>query len=95
MMTWATTPVAASDDPRWLDHERWREVVVRAQTAALARLIAAEALTPRRPDVGNESAPRRKGFEDEMPYHVRLAGAAAPAQGPDPRRPRRRQRVKD
>jgi hypothetical protein len=69
-MHWSITPAADPDDPRWLDHERWHEVVVRAETAAMARRVAARHLAPHPPEVGNESEAGRTGFEDEKLYHV-------------------------
>jgi hypothetical protein len=74
MRLWMIEPVAGRADTRWLDHPPWAEVVVRAQTAAQARLAAAEmeaGLVADSTPVGNESLEFRSGFEDEKLYRVR------------------------
>ncbi|GAB4391414.1 MAG: hypothetical protein Tsb0032_03080 [Kiloniellaceae bacterium] len=74
MNLWMIAPAAPLNDSRWLNFPQWTEVVVRAQTAAEARMLAGRMeqrldadLTP----TGNESHPFRSGFEDEKLYHVR------------------------
>ncbi len=63
---WRIVPVANDDDPRWLDHPIWGEVMVRAGSAADARRRAAA--LDRRDDAGNDG---RSGFDDEKLYAVR------------------------
>ncbi len=70
MPLWKIVPVVPTDDDRWLDYTPWREVRVRAQTPALARVVASDSLR-RIPDLtGNESPSERTGLEDEKLYHV-------------------------
>lgn len=72
MPLWKIEPVADPDDARWLDHKIWREVIVRAPTAALARLAAARMeLDHVTPPAGNEEPSARSAFEDEKLYAVR------------------------
>jgi hypothetical protein len=77
MTLWLITPSAGPGDSRWLSYPIWSEVVVRAPTAARARLVAehmeAEQLADPTP-VGNESLVFRSAFQDEKLYHVRRAG---------------------
>ena len=42
MRVWRIVPVTPASDPRWQDHRIWREVLVRAESAAMARLLASE-----------------------------------------------------
>ncbi|MGF1610148.1 MAG: hypothetical protein ACFCUQ_12185 [Kiloniellales bacterium] len=74
MALWKIVPVADPGEPRWLDHPIWAEVVVRAPTAALARVLAAN-MERRAMEVdapaGNESHSFSSGFEDEKLYEVR------------------------
>lgn len=73
MPTWRLEPKAEPDDPRWLDHAIWREVVVRAPTSGAARLIASRLeRDPERPPAGNENPSFQSGFEDDKLYAVRL-----------------------
>ena len=66
------TPVASPDDPRWQGRAIWREVIVKAPTAAFARLYAAKwELQDMDGQVGNESPSPKSGFEDEKLYWVR------------------------
>jgi len=63
--TWRIVPIAEKDDPRWLDHAAWREVIVRAPSSGAARLIASRLeFDPARPPVGNENPSFQSGFED-------------------------------
>lgn len=78
MPLWKIEPAASPDDPRWLDHEMWREVVVRAPTAALARLEAGKLESdPVVPPTGNELPSSRTAFEDEKLYQVKLLEPAS------------------
>lgn len=89
MTLWAIVAVAGKDDPRWLDYPAWDELVVRAPTAAAARLVAAEFERRHAPDdaIGNESPACSSGVADDKLYQVRrLDPAAAPElvpEGPD------------
>lgn len=72
---WTLVPAARPDDPTWLGHVPWREVVVAASTPAEARLLAAELEhDPSAPPVGNESLGFRSAFQDEKLYWVRGSG---------------------
>lgn len=72
MAIWRLEPKAAPDDPRWLDHEIWQEVIVRAPSSGMARLVAAELeRDPKQPPAGNESESFQSGFEDDKLYTVR------------------------
>jgi glycerophosphoryl diester phosphodiesterase len=44
MTLWRITPSARPDDSRWEDHPVFAQVIVRAETASLARLIAGKTL---------------------------------------------------
>jgi hypothetical protein len=79
MPLWKIVPNATADDPRWLGFPRWREVIVRADTAGEAVLIAANELGRQHRQVGNESPTNMTGLEDEKLYSVhRLAGKDTP-----------------
>lgn len=81
MPLWRIRPVAEPDDPRWLDHPIWSEVVVRADSAAQARRAAAASESTEAEGDG------RSGFDDEKLYWVRRvddAHAAAFAEFPGP-----------
>jgi hypothetical protein len=71
-MLWLIEPVTDPDDQMWQDRPVWAEVVVAAQSPAFARLAAEQhALPPHWTPVGNASASRRSGLNDEQLYHVR------------------------
>ncbi len=71
MPLWKITPVAAADDPRWQDRKIWSQVIVRAPTAAMARVLASELeRDPTLPQVGNESLDFQSAFQDEKLYWV-------------------------
>jgi hypothetical protein len=75
MALWLLRPTAQRDDPRWQGRTIWREALVRARSAAEARLLAAERdIDPSRPPTGNESPSFRSGFIDEKLYRVDRAG---------------------
>lgn len=87
MPLWRIQPVARPGDPRWQGRAIWRDVVVRAPSAAFARLVARKLDEPPvRRRLGNETHCFRSGFEDEKLYWVRrLAPAEASAyQNVDP-----------
>ena len=80
MPLWRIRPIAEPDDPRWLDHAIWSEVVVRADSAAQARRAAAS-------EDADGAGDGRSGFDDEKLYWVRRVGedqAAAFAGFPGP-----------
>ena len=61
MPLWRIRPVAEPDDPRWLDHAIWSEVVVRADSAAQARRAAAAS------EDADEPRDGRSGFDADEP----------------------------
>ncbi len=72
MPFWRIYPVAHRSDARWQGRKIWKEVVVCAPSAAMARVIACELDRPARPHrMGNESHCFRSGFEDAKLYWVR------------------------
>src|SRR3546814_15857237 len=82
MPLWKIAPAASPDDARWQDSVPWREVIVRADTAAMARLLAAELARTadgERGD-GNETLGLRSAFEDQKLSVV--SRSAGPATGP-------------
>lgn len=66
MQLWRIYPIAIPSDGRWQGRKVWREVVVRAPTAAIARLKACQA--ERQSD--SDSRIANCGFEDEKLYWV-------------------------
>jgi hypothetical protein len=90
MALWKIEPVARPDDPRWQDYRRWREIVVRADSAALAVVQAARELGTPEPQIGNESPAGRTGLEDVKLYRVRPVSdddlvPGVTREGPSPR----------
>lgn len=83
MILWRIAPVADPRDTWWQGRRIWREVIVRAPSAAMARRIARRLdVDPDEPPVGNESPYFRSGFADEKLYWVtRLDAADAAALG--------------
>lgn len=87
MPLWTIDASAVAEDSRWQDFPIWAEVVVRAPSAAQARLVAAAMEAEEIADpttVGNETLSFRSGFQDEKLYHVsrtHLTGVAE--EGPD------------
>ena len=75
MALWRLLPTAQEDAAHWQRRLIWREVLVRAKTAAEARLVASE-LDAARGAVrnGNESLSFRSGFLDEKLYRVDRIG---------------------
>ena len=77
MPIWIIYPVANPDDSRWQGRRVWAEVIVRAENAAFARLIASKLDEPPVGHrLGNESLCFRSGFEDEKLYWVQRLDAA-------------------
>lgn len=87
MTLWLITPSAGREDTRWLDFPIWTEVIVRAPSAARARLLAAQMeaeMTADATPLGNESLAFRSAFEDEKLYQVRrLNPGDAPEHAPE------------
>lgn len=83
MRVWRITPVAHDGDTRWQDHPIWQEVVVRAETAAMARLLAGRmeaAEAGDAPPTGNESASGDTAFDDIGLYRVTEIDSAEAAE---------------
>ena len=71
MPLWRFVPVADEHDSAWQDRRIWHGVVVRAPTAAMARVIADDAEERRvRGAVGNETRAYGGGFGDPNLYWV-------------------------
>jgi hypothetical protein len=91
MSLWKIEPVAQPDDPRWLSHRMWNEVIVRAGSAGEALRLAVAMDKREQTDVdtvGNESQALTSGLSDEKLYAVKpLNPQADPrtfeADGPD------------
>jgi len=87
MALWKFVPVAPKGSSYWQDQPIWREVVVRASSAAQARVVAGEMDRRHATDqvpVGNESHRFRSGFEDEKLYWVdRVSAADEPGLDPE------------
>ena len=77
MPIWRITPAPRNLESARLDYGRWSEVIVRASSAARARIVAAIELADLTQPVANESAASGGGLQDEKLYHVaRVSGAA-------------------
>lgn len=87
MALWSLEASAVAEDTRWLDLPIWADVVVRAPSAAQARLVAAamEAAAIGDPTTqGNETLTFRSGFQDEKLYRVRQVHLTdVPEDGPE------------
>jgi hypothetical protein len=73
MHLWRIVPTARPDDTRWEDHPVFAEVVVRAESASLARVVAGRALYKGNAKVqfGGEQDPIFiSAFADEKLYGV-------------------------
>lgn len=82
MPVWRIVPAAIDISAAWLDYGRWSEVVVRAPTAARARVFASAALDDRSEPIGNESSAGYASLESEKLYHV-VRIQDADGEGPD------------
>ena len=92
MQLWKITPSAPPDDPRWLEGLQWRELNVRAETAAEARVIAArmeaaqQGFSPGRSTAGGVAMDYQSPLYDEALYHVTEMPSGSsqdfPAEGP-------------
>jgi hypothetical protein len=85
MALWRIFPSAEPEDPRWQDRGApEKEVLVRAPSAAMARLLAgrAHATSSAGTQIGNESSASRGLFQDEKLYWVaRMDADEAAMQG--------------
>ncbi len=71
MPLWRIYPVTSPEDSCWQGRKVWAEVVVRAASPAMARVIACELDRPARPyRIGNETLCFRSGLEDARLYWV-------------------------
>ena len=89
MPLWRFTPAAGPRDSRWQDRQIREGLVVRASSAAMARVIAdREVPSAVRGAVGNETRSYRGGFADSSLYWVQRLNAEdakqlGGEQGPD------------
>jgi hypothetical protein len=80
MPLWRIHSVAHPEDSRWQGRRIWAEVIVQAESAAFARLMASKLDEPPVPHrLGNESLCFRSGFEDEKLYWVHRLSAVEAA----------------
>lgn len=86
MPIWRITPAPRSLDAALLDYGHWASILVRAETAAEARLVAATELGDRSRPIANESAAGYCAIEDEKLYHVVRVMAPMPEFRGDRRR---------
>jgi hypothetical protein len=70
MPIWRIIPAPRDLEAALLDYGHWAEILVRAGTAAEARMVAAAELGERSRPVANESAAGYSSIEDEKLYHV-------------------------
>jgi hypothetical protein len=76
MPLWRFVPVAGPDDSRWQDRQIREGLVVRAQTPAMARIIAdRDVPSSVRGQMGNETRSYRGGFADANLYWVQRVPA--------------------
>lgn len=69
MALWELTPVARSDDPNWQGRRQYARVLVRAATAAEARVVASSLDTPdTSPEAGDQHPRLKSGLSDEKLY---------------------------
>lgn len=85
MPIWRIEPVADAGDPIWQEGPRWERVLVRAPTAALARVIAEQLDAPAsaRPGGRLDELYGKSRFAIEKAYRVvRADGTRHPETGP-------------
>ncbi|TVS00185.1 MAG: hypothetical protein EA406_01355 [Rhodospirillales bacterium] len=84
MPIWILEPVADPQDPRWQGRRRFDRVVVRAPSAAFARVLAEPLDTPERVlEFGEEDPRTGSGFKDEKLYRaIADADGDYPPEGP-------------
>lgn len=84
MLVWRIHPAADPGDSRWQDRRIWAEIIVRADSPALALRAAAKFdRPPGSPQQGNESLSLESGFDDEKLYWVQALGPAETARYAD------------
>lgn len=86
MALWRIEPVAHANDTRWLDHTPFKRLVVRADSAAKAREVAAarKELPETRTAVGNETPADAAMLRDEKLYRVApIPAGDFPSNDPD------------
>ena len=91
MRLWRITPSAPPNDLRWLGGPVWREIVVRAGTAAEARVVAArmeadqQGFRPGENTAGAAAMGYQSALYDEALYHVAELpeGGSGPLPGRD------------
>jgi hypothetical protein len=83
MPLWRFVPVASRNDSHWQDRRIWHGLIVRAPSAAMARILAERAEEREsRGAMGNETHSYRGGFADANLYWVqRLSDDEAEAYG--------------
>jgi hypothetical protein len=75
MPLWRLVPIADRYDSRWQDRQIWHDLIVRAPTAAMARIYAERWETRDGAGaVGNETRAFRGGFADANLYWVQRVG---------------------
>ena len=70
MAIWRIVPAPRDVEAALLGFGHWEEVIVRAASAAQARVVAASELGDRSRPIGNESAAGHAGLEDKNVYRV-------------------------
>lgn len=72
MAIWRLYPVLVPSDPAWLGRPIWKEVIVRADTAGMARLVASKLEYPKHEGgIGNESHSFNSGLGEETLYRIK------------------------
>jgi len=68
---WVIKPVAARDDPAWMDRRQFESVIVRAESPALARELASALDTPATAvGYGQQEPTEGSAFNSPRLYHV-------------------------
>ncbi len=86
MRLWRIVPAVPPDDPRWLGGPIWREIIVRAESAAEARVIASRMdadvfeYRPDRNSAGAQAMDMPSALYDETLYEVLEIPAGATTQ---------------
>lgn len=74
MRLWELTPVARPDDPTWQGRPQFDRVLVRAETAAEARVVASGLDTPESaPEFGDQHPRLKSGLMTEKLYAAQVA----------------------
>lgn len=86
MRLWRIVPAVPPEDPRWLGGPIWREMIVRAESAAEARVIASRKdadvfdYRPDRNSAGAQAMDMPSALYDETLYEVLELPAGATGQ---------------